>query len=125
MRVDAFGSFHCILFTLPREKVNIAALVHFLYKQASPSILPKSPKVWCLEVALVVHAHHSSDRLRGFDGVIERDTRGMVVQHMRLDCAVEEHSADEPKITVYGGCRTTEKSPGSGWVVGNGEICVL
>lgn len=72
-----------------------------------------------------MHAHHSSDRLRGFDGMIEWDTRGMVVQHMRLDCAVEEDATDESKVTVYSGCRATEESPSPGWVVGNGKVRVL
>lgn len=113
------------MFTLPREEVNIATLVDFLYKHAGPPVLPESPEIWRLEVALVMHAHHSSNRPRGFDGVIEWDARGMVVQHMRLDGAVKENPTDKAKVTIYSGCRATKKSPCPGWVVWNGEVRML
>lgn len=49
----------------------------------------------------------------------------MVVQHVRLDGAVEENPAYETKVTIYSGRRASEEGPSSRWIVGNREVCML
>lgn len=70
-------------------------------------------------------AHDGLDRLAGLVRVVEGNVADVVVQHVGLDDPVEDVAADEAKVTVNGGGRTTGKIPHLGLVVGEGRIGVL
>jgi hypothetical protein len=64
-------------------------------------VLPEGPHVIRLEIALIVMAHDFLHCCRSFGSMIEWNTRDMVMHNVRFDCAVEEDSADETKVSVY------------------------
>ena len=78
-----------------------------------------------LDVGAVVGAHDGPDGVRGLVGVVKGDGGDVVVQHVRLDDAVEELAADEAELAVNGGGGPTRKVPRLGLVVRERGIRVL
>jgi hypothetical protein len=72
-----------------------------------------------------VNAHHRLNGLGGLVGIVEGDGADIVVQHVRLDNAVEEVAADEAKLTIDGGSATTDEVPLVSGVMGKRRIGVL
>lgn len=70
-------------------------------------------------------AHDGDDGLRGLVGVVEGDGADVVVQHMRLDNAVQQVAADEAELAVDGRSGAADKVPLLLGVVGQGGIGVL
>ena len=70
-------------------------------------------------------AHDGLDGLRGLVGVVEGDRADVVVQHVRLDDAVQERAAHEPELAVDGGRGAAHVVPASGRVVGERGVGVL
>lgn len=73
----------------------------------------------------VVLAHDLLDGLAGLVGVVEGDDADVVVQHVRLDDAVEDVAADEAKVTVDGGGSAAREVPHFRFVVRQCGIGVL
>lgn len=63
---------------------------------------PEGPHVGRLEVILVMTSHHLPQSRCGFGGVIEWDSRDVVMHNMCLDGTVEDHSTNEAKVPVNG-----------------------
>lgn len=74
---------------------------------------------------LVVLAHDFLDGLGGFLGVVERDGADVVVQHVRLDDAVQKVPTDEAKFTVDRGSGTAGEGPRFVGVVREAGVGVL
>lgn len=70
-------------------------------------------------------AHDLLDGLAGLVGVVERDRRHVVVQHVRLDDAVQELPSDEAEFTVDGGRGAADVVPRLAGVVGKRGVGVL
>ena len=101
-----------------REEKNLAPFIRLLHVSTLAVILPERPQIRGLAIALIVGSHDAPDGFRGLGSVVEGDARGMVMQHVCLDGAVEEMAADEAKVPVDGGCRAPEEGPSGGRVVG-------
>lgn len=99
------------------KKEDITSRVFLLHKAALPMILPKSPHVRSLEVALIMRSHNLPDRRRRFSRIIERDPRAMVVHDMGFNGTVENMSTNESEIPINCRGRTSEKCPSFGWVI--------
>lgn len=78
-----------------------------------------------LDVCAVVLAHDGLDGLGGFVGVVEGDGGDVVVEHVRLDNAVEELATDETEFAIDRGGSTAGIGPAGGRVVGQGRVGVL
>lgn len=117
-------SIHLPLFTF-RKEVYLTICLCFLHVFTYTMILPERPHVRRVEVALVVVSHHLLYCCRSFGGVVEWDTGYVVMHNVRFDCAVEEDSADEAKVSVHSRGCPSQEGPSLVGVVRNGNICVL
>lgn len=70
-------------------------------------------------------AHNGLDGLGSLVGVVEGDGADVVVQHVRLDDAVEELAANKPHLAVDGRRGATDKVPLVVGVVRQGRVGVL
>ncbi len=78
-----------------------------------------------LSVGAVVAAHDLLDRLAGLVGMVEGDSRHVVVQHVRLDDTVQKLAADETELTIDGSSGTAHVVPRFGSVVRKRRVGVL
>ena len=78
-----------------------------------------------LGIRAVVLAHDRLDGLGSLIGVVEGDGRDVVVQHVRLNDAVQKVAPDEAEFAVDGGGGAAGKGPGVGFVVGERRVGVL
>lgn len=69
--------------------------------------------------------HHGLDRLSRLVRMVEGDGADVVVEHVRLDDAVEELAANEAEFAVDGCGRAARVGPGCGGVVREGRVGVL
>ena len=70
-------------------------------------------------------AHDRLDGLGGFVGVVEWDSRDIVVQDVGFDYSVEQRAADEAEIAIDRGSGSASKTPRLGSIMGDRRICVL
>ena len=78
-----------------------------------------------LNIRSIVTAHNRLDGLGGLVRVVEGDGGDVVVQHVRLDDAVEDVAPDEAEFAVDGcGC-AADVGPGFAGVVWEGGVGVL
>lgn len=78
-----------------------------------------------LGVGAVVDAHDGLDGLGGLVGLVEGDRADVVVQHVRLDDAVEDVAPDEAEFAVDGRGGAADVVPGLARVMGEGWVGVL
>ena len=72
-----------------------------------------------------MHSHNLFDSVRGLFCVVEWDSRGVVMEDVVLDGAMEDIPADKTKVSVHGGCATAEERPGFTWIIWQLRVCML
>ena len=70
-------------------------------------------------------SHHRFDCFRSLVGVVEGNGADVVVQHVSLDNAVEELTANKAEFTIDGSSCTACERPGVVLVVGQAWVGVL
>jgi len=70
-------------------------------------------------------AHDLLDRLSCLIGVVEGDSRDIVVKNMGLNNTMKKLSTDETKFTINCGCSTSSIGPGFSCVVRKRWVGVL
>lgn len=76
-------------------------------------------------VGAVVTTHDWFDGFSGFIGMVEWDSRDVVVEDVRFDDAVEQLSSDKSELSVDGRSGTTDIVPTSTSVVRKRRVSVL
>jgi hypothetical protein len=66
-----------------------------------PLILPESPQIRSLVVALIMLPHHLFNRLVSLRSVIKRDPGDVVMHNMASGSAVEEEISNEAEFSVH------------------------
>lgn len=83
------------------KEIDLTILLSLLHVLTYAVILPKSPHVRSLKIALVMTPHHLLHSRRSLGSMIEWDSRDMVMHNVRLDRTVKEDSANEAKVSVH------------------------
>jgi hypothetical protein len=59
-----------------------------------------------------MYSHHIFDGVRSLFGMVERDSRGVVMEDVVLDRAMKDMPTDKTKVSIYGRRATAKEGPG-------------